>query len=500
KMDPRPLLTMRDMGMDMKSMHGMKMDGMDKTNAAHAATASSAATAQPMEGMQGMSGMSMEHGEANEPMQGMQGVHEAGAHPVYAPAVHTGVGTAFLAQSPTSRLDDPGVGLNDNGRRDLTYADLKSLDAHPDPAPERTFVLHLTGNMERYMWSFNGKKYAESVPLKLHYGERVRIVLINDTMMNHPIHLHGMFMELQNGHGVHNPLLHTVNVQPGERLSMLVTADAPGGWALHCHLLYHMEAGMFREVQVAPPPGSSGAAIYSTPAFADRHSHKTDDPPPHAQTTIADTKTYSQVLIDQLEYQSGVGDSPDALAWDAQAWFGGDYQKLWFKTEGIRSGGHTEDANLSAFYDRPFSPYFDFQAGVRHDFGGGPARNWAAFGIQGLAPYFFDLELTGYVGPGGRTAARAKVRYEWLFTQRLILEPELETNLYGRDDPARRIGSGLSDASLGLRLRYEFSRKFAPFVGVEYTRTFGRTSDYRRADGGRTSDTVLLVGLRAWFD
>ncbi|MGH8428611.1 MAG: copper resistance protein B, partial [Gammaproteobacteria bacterium] len=406
-----------------------------------------------------------------------------------------------IAEAPMNRLDDPGVGLRNNGRRDLTYADLKSLDAHPDPAPERTIVLHLTGNMERYMWSFNGKKYADSVPLKLHYGERVRIVLINDTMMNHPIHLHGMFMELQNGHGVHNPLLHTVNVQPGERLSLLVTADAPGGWALHCHLLYHMEAGMFREVQVAPPPGSSGVAIYSTPAFADRHGHTAGDPPPaHEQATIADTRTYFQVLLDQLEYQSGVGDSPDAGAWDAQAWFGGDYQKLWFKTEGTRSGGHTEDADISAFYDRPFSGFFDFQAGIRHDFGGGPARNWAAFGIQGLARYFFDLELTGYVGPGGRTAARAKLRYEWLFTQRLILEPELEANLYGQADAARGIGSGLSDASLGLRLRYEFSRKFAPYVGLEYTRTFGHTSDYRRAEDRRASDTVFVIGLRAWFD
>lgn len=418
--------------------------------------------------------------------------------PVYAPPVHTSVGVAHIAEAPTNRLDDPGVGLRDNGRVDLTYADLESLEAHPNPAPDRTIVLHLTGNMERYMWSFNGKKYAESVPLKLHYGERVRIVLINDTMMNHPIHLHGMFMELQNGHGVHNPLLHTVNVKPAGRVSMLVTANAPGGWALHCHLLYHMEAGMFRQVQVAPPPGSSGAAIYSTPAFDDRNAPEAA-PPPHETTTLGDTKTHYRVLLDQLEFQRGTGASPDALAWESQAWLGGDDQKLWLKTEGSRSDGHTE-GDIAAFYDRPFSPYFDWQAGLRHDFGGGPARNWAAFGIQGLAPYFFDVELTGYLGPGGRTAARAKLRYEWLFTQRLILEPELEFNFYGKDDPARKIGSGLSDASFGLRLRYEFSRKFAPYIGVEYDRTFGRTSDYRLAAGERASDLAWVVGLRVWFD
>ncbi|HKV96216.1 MAG TPA: copper resistance system multicopper oxidase [Gammaproteobacteria bacterium] len=531
-MDPRPLLTMRDMGMNMSGMQGMdNMPGMkmerreaeptasqpaieDMPMPEHAMSMKSTNTTPPAQvshaphsNLPAAAG-SKEKRPASD-MSEMAGMMHAmtlpaasatAATPAYAPPVYPGVGVAHIAEAPMSRLDDPGNGLRGNGRVDLAYADLESLKPHPDPAPDRTIVLHLTGNMERYMWSFNGKKYAESVPLKMHFGERVRIVMINDTMMNHPIHLHGMFMELQNDHGVHNPLLHTVNVQPGETLSVLVTADAPGGWALHCHLLYHMEAGMFREVLVMPPPGATDPAVYSTPAFADARGHTTGVPsPPQERFTMADTKLHRQVLLDQLEYQSGLGASSDARAWDAQAWFGGDYRKLWLKTEGTRSGGHTEDANLSTFYDRAFSPYFDFQAGVRHDFGGGPARNWAAFGIQGLAPYFFDVELTGYLGPGGRTAARAKLRYELLFTQRLILEPELEANFYGRDDAARQIGSGLSDVSLGFRLRYEFSRKFAPYLGIVWRERFGKTADFVRARGERPDDRQWVAGLRVWF-
>ncbi|MDN5864237.1 MAG: copper resistance system multicopper oxidase [Gammaproteobacteria bacterium] len=482
-MDPRPVLTMRAMGM---AMHGME----------------------------GMPGMSPSPRPSPQPGEGekMSGMHQHGMKmaasppattitPVFEPPLDTGVGVAHVAPMPRSRLEDPGIGLRHNGRVDLTYADLASLEPHPDPPPDRTIVLHLTGNMERYMWSFNGKTYAASVPLDLYYGERIRIVLINDTMMNHPIHLHGMFMELQNGHGVHNPLKHTINVKPGGKMSVLVTADAPGGWALHCHLLYHMESGMMRQVRVAPPPGSSGAVVLATPSFSEWEQPRSNMPPPaHMHATMQASSTHYKVMFDQLEYQAGGGDSPDAFAWEGQAWYGGDINKLWLKTEGTRIGGEAEDAGIEVLYDRAISSYFDFQAGVRHDFGQEPSRNWAAFGIQGLAPYFFDVELTGYLGPGGRTAARARAKYEWLFTQRLILEPELELNWYGKDDPARLIGSGLSNAALGLRLRYEFTRKFAPYIGVEYRRTFGNTSDYRLAAGERASDTEWLIGLRIWFN
>jgi FtsP/CotA-like multicopper oxidase with cupredoxin domain len=150
------------------------------------------------------------------------------------------------------RLDDPGVGLRDNGRKVLTYADLHTLGGPIDRrAPGREIQLHLTGHMERFIWSFNGQKFSQAEPLRFMHGERLRIVLINDSMMNHPIHLHGMWSELEDESGGFLVRKHTVTVQPAQRVSYLVTADALGRWAYHCHLLYHMEAGMFREVVVA---------------------------------------------------------------------------------------------------------------------------------------------------------------------------------------------------------------------------------------------------------
>jgi FtsP/CotA-like multicopper oxidase with cupredoxin domain len=155
------------------------------------------------------------------------------------------------AASPQYRLDDPGVGLRNNGRRVLTYADLRNINPTPDPRePEREIQLHLTGNMARYMWSINGVKYADAEPLQFKYGERLRITFVNDTMMNHPMHLHGMWSDLETGDGRQIPRKHTVIVQPGTQTSYLVTADAKGEWAYHCHLLYHM-LGMFRKVVVS---------------------------------------------------------------------------------------------------------------------------------------------------------------------------------------------------------------------------------------------------------
>ena len=148
------------------------------------------------------------------------------------------------------RLSEAGDGLDGNGRRVLTYADLQGLDGCGNMAPARDITLHLTGNMERFVWGFDGKKFSEAQPIAVKLGERVRFVLINDTMMEHPMHLHGFFFALENGQD-RRPLKHTINVKPAERVSFLVHADTPGHWALHCHLLYHMEAGMFRTVVVA---------------------------------------------------------------------------------------------------------------------------------------------------------------------------------------------------------------------------------------------------------
>jgi FtsP/CotA-like multicopper oxidase with cupredoxin domain len=161
-------------------------------------------------------------------------------------------GVDNLAAGPRDRLAEAGDGLDGNGRRVLTYAQLKGAAPAPDPrAPAREIEFHLTGNMERWVWGFDGKTFSEVGPIRLTLGERVRFILINDTMMEHPIHLHGLFSQLENTAGDHQPLKHTISVKPGERLSFLVSADAPGHWAFHCHLLYHMHMGMFRTVVVA---------------------------------------------------------------------------------------------------------------------------------------------------------------------------------------------------------------------------------------------------------
>ncbi|MBS0420894.1 MAG: copper resistance system multicopper oxidase [Proteobacteria bacterium] len=217
-LDPPDVLSMSDMGMNMESMH-------------HGGSADHDMSQMDMAGHD-MSQMNM-------PMP------SSGRSPTFGPNVD------MVADQPRTSLYDPGVGLRGNGRRVLTYADLHTIDGPIDSRePSREIRLHLTGHMQRYIWSFDGQKFSEAQPLRFNYGERLRVVLINDSMMNHPIHLHGMWSEVESPDGKFLVRKHTVVVQPGQQLSYRVTANAPGRWAFHCHLLYHMEAGMFREVAV----------------------------------------------------------------------------------------------------------------------------------------------------------------------------------------------------------------------------------------------------------
>jgi CopA family copper-resistance protein len=194
---------------------------------------------------------------AGDPADHSQAAHAAMGHGGAAPAVthapsESGPIVDMRVSQPNTRLDDPGIGLRDNGRRVLSYADLATLGGPIDARDAaREIELHLTGHMERYIWSFDGQKFSDAAPLRFTHGERLRLTLVNDTMMTHPIHLHGMWSELVDARNSFLVRKHTVSVQPGQRLSYLVTADALGSWAYHCHLLYHMEAGMFREVVVA---------------------------------------------------------------------------------------------------------------------------------------------------------------------------------------------------------------------------------------------------------
>jgi CopA family copper-resistance protein len=249
--DPRPLLTMDDMGMgamagmDHGSMAGMdhsKMTGMDQGDM----SGMTGMDHSKMTGMDSGKMTGMDHGD----MSGMAGM--AGAEMQSHPASETNNPLVDMqAMSPTPKLNDPGIGLRNNGRRVLTYADLKSTFQDPDGRePNRTIELHLTGHMEKFSWSFNGIKFSDAEPLRLKYGERLRITLVNDTMMTHPIHLHGMWSDLEDENGNFMVRKHTIDMPPGTKRSYRVTADALGRWAYHCHLLFHMEMGMFREVRV----------------------------------------------------------------------------------------------------------------------------------------------------------------------------------------------------------------------------------------------------------
>jgi copper resistance protein B len=209
-----------------------------------------------------------------------------------------------------------------------------------------------------------------------------------------------------------------------------------------------------------------------------------------------DTGTFGMLLLDQLEWQEI--DDRDALAWEGQAWYGNDYTKLRVKSEGERVAGEYE-GRAELYVDRVVARWWNLQAGVRQDFGEGPSRSWAAFGVQGLAPYWFEVEATAYVGEQGRTAAIFSGEYEILLTQRLILQPKIEFDLYGKADRENGIGTGLADMELALRLRYEFRREFAPYVGVVWTRLYGETADFARQEGHDTDDLQLVAGLRVWF-
>jgi CopA family copper-resistance protein len=240
------MLTMADMGHggmghDMSGMKGME---------------GGCGASMGMKGMEGGCGANMgmagmDHGAHAQPASDAHAAHGAGGMQVHPASENHNPLVDMQTMAPVPKLDDPGIGLRDNGRHVLSYSMLKSAFDDPDGRnPGREVELHLTGHMERFAWGFNGQKFSEVEPLRFNYGERLRIVLVNDTMMTHPIHLHGMWSDLEDEHGNFLVRKHTIDMPPGSRRSYRVRADALGRWAYHCHLLYHMEAGMMREVEV----------------------------------------------------------------------------------------------------------------------------------------------------------------------------------------------------------------------------------------------------------
>lgn len=220
-------------------------------------------------------------------------------------------------------------------------------------------------------------------------------------------------------------------------------------------------------------------------------------PPKEWPKPVMDTQRFAFLLLDRFEYRSQKGE--DARVWDVQTWYGGDYNKLWIKSEGeSTAGGRTETADVQALYARRISPFWHLQVGVRQEARPAPSRNQGVFAIQGLAPYWFNVEASVFVG-SGRTSGRFEAEYDQLLTQRVILQPRLETNFSSSADTTRGIGRGLNDIELGLRMRYEFRREFAPYIGVTWTRKLGDTADLARQAGQDVSGAALVVGLRIWY-
>lgn len=206
---------------------------------------------------------------------------------------------------------------------------------------------------------------------------------------------------------------------------------------------------------------------------------------------------YSRVTLHRLE--AWEGDQVSGQAWEGSASFGGDIHRVWIRSSGERASGRTTSSSVDLLGSRAVARWWDLVAGLRRDFGPDASRTRAAFGVQGIAPWMFEVSAIAYVGEGGGVAAEFEAEYDVRFTNRLVLQPMLELELNAKDDPGRAIGSGLSKAEAGLRMRYEITRRFAPYIGIAHERSFGRTAGYHQAAGESARDTRIVAGLRVWF-
>lgn len=246
----------------------------------------------------------------------------------------------------------------------------------------------------------------------------------------------------------------------------------------------HSQMGQADEAPKTPIPPVTEADRLA--AFPDLHSHH-----------LHGTRVNHSWMLDRLDVSDA--DPGTALGWEASAWIGGDVQRLWLRSEGEAVNGKIAHGDVEVLYGRGVRAWWDVMAGIRQDVGEGPSRTWAAFGVQGLAPYKFEVSATAYVGDAGRTAARIEAEYDTLFTNRLILQWRAEANAHGKADPLNGIGSGVSTLEAGVRLRYEVTRQFAPYIGIEHERALGNTADLRRAAGHGARDTRVVAGIRLWF-
>lgn len=245
-------------------------------------------------------------------------------------------------------------------------------------------------------------------------------------------------------------------------------------------------------MEMAPMQGGSAPADARDPnAYSDGYDWG-PFPPPH----MGD-HNFASLMVDKLELLHT--NKNTTSAYDLKAWFGRDYDRVVLKAEGNVDKGKLQESRTEVLWGHAIAPYWDTQLGLRYDSGTKPDKGWLAFGVEGLAPYWFDVEATGYLADEGRTALRLAASYDILFTQKFVLKPEIEANFYGKDDAKQAVGSGLSDITAGLRLRYHLRRELAPYVGVEWSSKFGGTADYARLAGERSKETRIVAGIQFWF-
>jgi len=368
------------------------------------------------------------------------------------------------------------------GHKALSYADLRSAGTQVDTRePQRTIEVRLGGNMERYLWTINDKKFEEAEPIQLTLGERVRLTFINESMMAHPMHLHGMFVQLENGQPAGKmPDKTVVIVAPGDSYSVLLTADEPGEWAFHCHLLNHMMSGMMTKVVVATLPEAS--------AFSTASQSST---PPDPASSVKQHHDHGPSLYHAftLEADHGTGNDERIQSWHLGGWVGGDIHKLWIKSEGEREDYQTHSSESWLLYSRNVDTFWDLQTGLRYD-DRPESVGYGVIGFSGLAPYWFETDAHLFVSDEGDVSARLHLENELLFTQQWVLSPYVELNLSAQDVEELGIDKGISDMELGLQLRYEVTRKFVPYIDLRHERDYGDEKD---------SDTIISAGLRLMF-
>lgn len=371
------------------------------------------------------------------------------------------------------------------GAKVLNYGALKAADTVSDTRPAtRDITVRLGGNMRRYIWTIDGHTFDPDDGIAIGYNERVRLIFVNETMMAHPIHLHGMFMRLDNGQPADKmPAKHTVIVAPGQSVAVVVTGDHPGSWPLHCHLLYHMATGMMTTLRVAEP-GQDGQNLTHVSA------------PSHAE----DSHDHASAAFHSMRLETDVGryNGKNVSSWDLDGWIGGDDNKLWLKSKGEIMGSAVDKTEIWALYSRNVATFWDAQIGVRQDIDPGK-HSFAALGVNGLAPYFFETEAHLFIRDDGIVSVRLRQENEVLLTNRLIAKPYAEINLAAGGDRDMDVGAGLSEFKIGVQLRYEIQREFAPYGDVAWDQTFGQTAEFYRQINQRTGGMMATAGIRWMF-